>query len=257
MNETGPVNGESIRAFAYHEIRNVSLKDVYSLTPEVFMQHVWTMREAAGASKQNLVISFDDGHQSHLRWASPILELLKLRGHFFIPTTWIGNRAEFMDWRQVRQLAADGHVIGSHSATHTFLPHCTKAHLQEELHGSRQALEDQLGAGITSISMPGGRWDHEVLRACAVAGYKTVYTSEPGYHRPSVQENDLTLPEVIGRFAVQRRTYLKTITRYAAGNPVTVRRLQGLYQIRGAAKQILGDRGYQKLWSHLFRAVPG
>ncbi len=245
------------RVFAYHEIHNVNVHDVYCITPELFLQHLWTMRHAVGNSLHSFVITFDDGHESNLRLAAPLLESMELRGHFFLPTTWIGRQKSFMNWSDVRMLARSGHRIGSHSATHAFLPSCDASRMHEELAGSRKTLEDRLGYEVSSISMPGGRWNEDVLRSCAMAGYKTVYTSEPGYFRSGVVDGPLQMPTVIGRFAVQRRTSLTAIKGYSYGSWLTTKRLKTLYQVRASIRRVLGDQTYQRLWSYLFRAVPG
>lgn len=246
-----------VRVFAYHEIHNVNVNDVYCITPEIFLQHLWTMRHAVGTSLRSLVITFDDGHESNLRLAAPLLENMGLRGYFFLPTTWIGRRKSFMSWDDVRTLARHGHRIGSHTATHAFLPSCNASQMHDELAGSRMTLEDELGEEVSSISMPGGRWNEDVLRSCAMAGYKTVYTSEPGYFRPGVAEGPRQMPAVIGRFAVQRRTSLTAIKGYSESAWLTTKRLRTLYQTRAGIRRLLGDQTYQRLWSHLFRAVPG
>jgi len=245
------------RVFAYHEIHDVNVKDVYCITPEIFLQHLWTMRDASAGSLRSLIITFDDGHESNIRLAAPLLENMELCGHFFLPTTWIGRRKNFMNWNDVRTLARRGHRIGSHTATHTFLPSCDANRMHAELAGSRMTLEDRLGYEVSSISMPGGRWNEDVLRACAAAGYKTVYTSEPGYFRSGAVDGPLQMPTVIGRFAVQRRTSLTAIKGYSYGSWLTTKRLKTLYQVRASVRRILGDQTYQRLWSHLFRAVPG
>lgn len=253
-----PINTDDsqTRAVAYHEIHHTAVNDVYCITPELFLQHLWTMREAASDAPESLVITFDDGHYSNFQFAAPLLESTALRGHFFLPSTWIGQRHGFMNWHDVRALASRGHGIGSHSATHAFLPSCNAAAMYEELAGSRHALEDQLGAAVTSISMPGGRWNETVLSACALAGYETVYTSEPGFYRPAMNTDQFRTPAVIGRFAIQRRTSLRAISGYTGGDWRTVRRIHSMYQARNGVKRLLGDDAYQKLWSHLFRATP-
>jgi peptidoglycan/xylan/chitin deacetylase (PgdA/CDA1 family) len=256
MNTNLQLEDAQIHAFAYHEIHNVAVNDVYCITPELFLQHLWTMRDAASDTPQALLITFDDGHASNFRFAAPLLEVTSLRGHFFLPSTWIDQRRGFMSWQDVRSLVANGHTIGSHSATHAFLPSCSPAAMHEELAGSRLTLEDRLGTAVTSISMPGGRWNEEVLRACALAGYDTVYTSEPGYYRPRIDTDQLRTPSVIGRFAIQRRTSLRDISGYASGDWMTMRKIHSMYQARNGVKRLLGDQAYQRLWSHLFRATP-
>lgn len=256
MNTTDESEDAPVYAFCYHEIHDVAVNDVYCITPDLFLQHLWTMRDAMNGTLQSLMITFDDGHDSNFQFAAPLLESVGLRGHFFLPSTWIGHRSGFMSWNDVRDLASKGHGIGSHSATHAFLTSCSATGMYEELAGSRHTLEDRLGVPVTSISMPGGRWNEEVLRACALAGYETVYTSEPGYFRPAITMDTLHMPAVVGRFAIQRRTSLRAISGYASGDWGTVRRIHSMYQARNSVKRLLGDQAYQKLWSHLFRATP-
>ncbi|MEZ2345759.1 polysaccharide deacetylase family protein [Terriglobus sp. RCC_193] len=256
MNTTVHMEDAPIRAFAYHEIHSLNVNDVYCITPELFLQHLWTMRHSVNDSPESLVITFDDGHYSNFRFAAPLLEFTALHGHFFLPSTWIGQRRGFMSWQDIRELAARGHTIGSHSATHAFLTSCSASAMYEELAGSRHTLEDRLGISVTSISMPGGRWNEEVLRACALAGYETVYTSEPGFYRPAINMDELRTPAVIGRFAIQRRTSLRVINGYSSGDWMTVRRIHSMYQARNSVKRLLGDQAYQRLWFHLFRATP-
>jgi len=244
------------RVLAYHEIDDQQSGDVYCISPEIFMAHMWAATHPAGQIGKPEHITFDDGHVSHMRWAVPILNEFSTPGHFFIPTAWMGSKHGYINWNDVRSIAEQGHRIGSHGATHIFLPACTPSQLEQEVRSSKLALEDKIGLGVTSISMPGGRWNDDVIRACAAVGYEEVYTSEPGMYRPATIENDLQLPAVIGRFAVRRKTSLRTIAAYLEGDLFAVNRLRGMYQCRQFAKRMIGDRGYQQLWSSLFRAMP-
>jgi len=242
---------------AYHEIDDQNSGDVYCISPDVFMSHMWAATHQAEQIKQSLHITFDDGHVSHMRWAVPILNELGAQGHFFIPTAWMGSKHGYINWNDVRSIAEQGHRVGSHGATHVFLSVCTPSQLEEEVRNSRLTLEDKIGQAVTSISMPGGRWNEAVIRACAVAGYKEVYTSEPGMYRTAKVENNMQLPAVIGRFAVRRKTSLRTIAAYIEGDFFAISRLRGMYLFRQLAKRMIGDRGYQHIWSSLFRAMPG
>jgi peptidoglycan/xylan/chitin deacetylase (PgdA/CDA1 family) len=242
---------------AYHEISDQSSKDVYCITPEVFLRHLWVAQQAAQHSDRPLRITFDDGHASHIRWAVPFLNNLRIQGQFFVPTDWIDSRSGYASWSDLRSLCEQGHRVSSHGATHCFLSTCSPSSLVEELRGSRMTLEDKLGQQATSISMPGGRWNETVLLACGAAGYQEVYTSEPGMSRPATVIKDIHVPAVIGRFAVRRKTSLRTVAEYVEGGVVTVNCLRSMYRLRQLARRLLGDSGYQQLWSSLFRAMPG
>ncbi|WP_263408490.1 polysaccharide deacetylase family protein [Terriglobus tenax] len=241
---------------AYHEVSEKHSTDVYCMTPETFTAHMWTARLAAERSLQPLSVTFDDGHGSHLRWVMPILNSLRIHGHFFIPTAWMEARSEYAGWDDLRLLAGHGHRIGSHGATHVFLSACTPGSLEEEVRGSRMTLEDKIGASVTSISMPGGRWNENVIRACAIAGYEEVYTSEPGMYRPACVADGLRMPAVIGRFAIRRKTSLRILANYVEGDFFTVNWLRGMYLLRQRTKQLIGDSNYQQIWSSLFRTIP-
>ena len=242
---------------AYHEIDDQNSADVYCISPDTFMSHMWAAAHEAEHVKHSAYITFDDGHVSHMRWAVPILNELSVQGHFFIPTSWVGSKHGYINWNDVRSIVNQGHRIGSHGATHIFLSACNHSQLEQEVRSSRLTLEDKIGQAVTSISMPGGRWNDTVIRACAVAGYEEVYTSEPGMYRTATVQNNMRLPAVIGRFAVRRKTSLRTIAAYLEGDLFAVSRLRGMYRFRQLAKRMIGDRGYQQIWSSLFRAMPG
>ena len=77
---------------------------------------------------------------------------------------------------------------------------------------------------VEEISVPGGRWNRRVIKACADAGYRQVYVSDPW-----VAES-MFGTQVIGRFMVRRTTtateLLKVIQQdgYALGKMRNARR---------------------------------
>jgi len=246
---------QQVRAFAYHEISRVPSRDVYTLSPEQFSKHLETIH-ACQLLDRTVAITFDDGHWSNIQWAAPTLQAFALQGMFFITTDWMSRKPGFMSWDDVRSLADAGHTIGSHTASHPFLTQASAIQIERELSGSRRKLEDQIGRQVTAISMPGGRWNVRVLRACAAAGYEAVYTSEPGDLQPLSDQEKEAMPKLIGRFAVRRKTRLTTIAAYAKGDVYTSKMLQLSYHLRKNMRATLGDAGYQRLWSHFFRAAP-
>ena len=63
------------------------------------------------------LITVDDGGVSYYTVVADRLERLGWRGHCFVTTDMIGQRG-FLTKRQIRELDARGHIIGSHSASH-------------------------------------------------------------------------------------------------------------------------------------------
>jgi peptidoglycan/xylan/chitin deacetylase (PgdA/CDA1 family) len=82
-----------------------------------------------------------------------------------------------MGWDELRQMAAEGHEIGSHSTSHPILPSCDDDRLRQETAGSRQAIEAALGAPIESFCYPNGDHDDRVVAAVEAAGYRYAVTT--------------------------------------------------------------------------------
>jgi peptidoglycan/xylan/chitin deacetylase (PgdA/CDA1 family) len=89
-----------------------------------------------------------------------------------------------MGWEQLRELARDGHEIGSHSASHALLPQVGDAELERETAGSRQTLESRLDVPVDSFCYPNGDWDDRTVAAVRKAGYRRAVTTRWGSNAP-------------------------------------------------------------------------
>ncbi len=249
------------RVLAYHEFSHQSSRDVYRLRPQAFAAQLSALQAARDLGKAQdpaaclAQITFDDAHRSQVALAAPLLEQAGLRGLFFAPAAWVGARVETAGWADLRALVERGHRVGSHGDTHVLLTHCTAVALARELAGSRQRLEDHLGEAVDSISMPGGRWNAAVAAACLSAGYRVLYTSEPGFQPQTIADGQRTLT-IVGRLIVRRTMSATMVASYIAGSALTAMRLRGEYQLKQALKQTLGDARYQAVWRRWLR-TPG
>jgi peptidoglycan/xylan/chitin deacetylase (PgdA/CDA1 family) len=80
-----------------------------------------------------------------------------------------------MTWDDVRSLHNAGMEIGSHTVTHPVLANCTDSELHDELAVSRERIQSETGATVTSIGYPvGGNTavDERVRREAARCGYQ-------------------------------------------------------------------------------------
>lgn len=77
-----------------------------------------------------------------------------------------------MNPEQLRQLAAEGHEIGSHSISHEILPLLDDAELEREVHGSKKQLESILDRPVTSFCYPNGDYDARTIEAVKASGYE-------------------------------------------------------------------------------------
>ncbi len=82
-----------------------------------------------------VTMSFDDGYQSQVDNAVPLLNARGLKATFFVTTG-----ANEVSWDQWRQLAQQGHEIGSHTVTHPDLVGVTDTVLRYELSESQRVI---------------------------------------------------------------------------------------------------------------------
>ena len=135
------------------------------------------------AGDRVFAVTFDDAYASVVSLAFPVLAQLGVPATVFVPTRadrdglrdWDGIRPwshtpwrdelQGASWSQLRELVAAGWEIGSHSRTHPDLTSVTDEQLRDELEGSREDCEAELGVPCTSIAYPYGLVDHRVVEA--------------------------------------------------------------------------------------------
>ena len=232
----------------YHELRPARSNYSYVLETAEFEKHIdlFSRMCETGCLGPRPEVTFDDGHLSNFELALPILQSRGVVAHFFITVGWTGNKAGYMGWQELRALHQSGQLIGAHGWTHTLLTHCSEKQLQMELGGARMTLEDKLGTSITTMSLPGGRYNRRVIAACQKAGYTEIYTSVP-------RAETVPLGPMIGRLNILSSMNLEYIAKVLRPDSNVLSSLEHQYQIKAAAKTLLGDRLYEKLWALLNR----
>jgi peptidoglycan/xylan/chitin deacetylase (PgdA/CDA1 family) len=227
----------------YHEIGATPSPYIYGATVSELREHVGLIRSFC-KSLPPARITFDDGHQSQFAHALPVLEEARQKATFFITAGWTGTRGDYMTWAQLRQLTALGHQVQAHGLTHALLTHCAADQLTAELRDSKRRLEDGLGLSVDAISMPGGRWDVRVLKACEAEGYRVVYTSHP--YAPIRRINGTT---VMGRAMVRRATDAAALLALLRSEQDRWSRERIQFRLKHNLRLLLGDRFYHQLWS--------
>lgn len=245
---------ESVRSLhlLYHELRPVRSQYSYVVQNDMFATHLDLLAQIRHSPEPLIYpeITFDDGHISNFEYALPMLQARAVQARFFITVGWTGRKPGYMGWPELRALQNAGQAIGAHGWTHTLLTHCTNKDLQLELSGARQTLEDNLGVPITTMSLPGGRFNQRVIAACQDAGYSQIFTSIP-------QAESLPLGALVGRINVRGDTNLAWITSLLQPESKLLAGMERQYRRKAALKNLLGDQLYAQLWKFLNRAEPG
>jgi peptidoglycan/xylan/chitin deacetylase (PgdA/CDA1 family) len=223
----------------------------YALAPAEFRAHLMAAHAAglrtvvAGQIPQELgdsffCLTFDDGCLSDYTEAFPALRELGMRATFFVVPTLVDTPGH-VSWAQLREMAAAGMEVGSHSLTHPFLHQLDAAGLRHEFGESKAILEDRLGSAVRSASLPRG-WEPPGLEAVLdELGYRAFCTSRVGWWHPGDR------PLAIPRVAVRRGMVSDDFVAIAAAAPRALWRLTAVDVAKNVAKACLGQGGWQRL----------
>lgn len=128
-------------------------------------------QKKAPLPKKPIIISFDDGWSDQFQYAFPILKKYRYSAAFFMFTNSIDTRG-FITWDQLREMQKAGMTIGSHSRSHPYLTHITDpVKLWNEINGSKEKLEKELGVPITEFAYPFGQYTPDIVALVKKAGY--------------------------------------------------------------------------------------
>lgn len=181
----------------YHSVSSSTLPDPYALRvhPDRLDGQLRTLRRlglrgvsvgellqarAHGGGARMVALTFDDGYVDFLTGALPLLERYDMTSTVYVvagrlagQNDWDdGPRLDLLSADQVREVAAAGHEIGSHSHTHPHMAGLGAEQLREETATSKAVLEDVLGGPVPGFCYPYGDWDDAAAEAVGDAGYE-------------------------------------------------------------------------------------
>lgn len=107
-----------------------------------------------------------------------------------------------MGWNQLRELAACGVALGSHTRMHPLVPSLSPERIRDEIRGSQQDLEREVGAALPIFCYPNGNHSEVVARILEQEGIKLAFTTIPSLNNLSASSGLLQ----IGRTSITPRT---------------------------------------------------
>jgi len=193
---------------------------------------------------RNVTITFDDGCETDLLAAAPILRQAGFNATFFITCGRLGKPG-YLSVAQLKEISGRGFEIGCHSMTHPYLTDLEEKDLRHEIYDAKSQLEQIIGRPVDHFSCPGGRCDQRVVTVARAAGYRTLSTSR-------IQANSAdTDVFALGRVAILRDVSLSAFAAICEGAPLS--RMRTLSAFREAVRQILGNSLYEQLRATLLR----
>jgi len=184
-----------------------------------------------------VAITFDDGCETDLAAAAPVLLAAGFQATFYVVTDWVGTRGH-LSKSQVRELAELGFEVGSHSRTHAFLPELPTNRVHRELVESKETLEQMTGETVQHFACPGGGFDERIAQLAQEAGYSTLATSRAGKNSHGF---------VLSRVAVTRDMPSSEVLALSSGKHLVRRQIRAA--ILNRLRSTLGFSGYGRIRS--------
>ena len=163
---------------------------------------VKAITQGAELPPKPIILTFDDGSETVLTTALPIMQKYGFTGTAYIVYNYI-SITNYMDANQIQELYTQGWEIGSHSISHVSLTERTDRQ-RDEIVDSRQKLHSKLGVPILTFAYPFGAYNADSVHYAHFAGYIAAMglgdstTQGPGnlfylYRRDIIGLNDLQL----------------------------------------------------------------
>ncbi len=158
-------------------------------------------------------ITFDDGYRNVFQNAMPILKEMDFTAtNYFVARQFDGGNvwdydkgvphADLMSVAEMREWAAAGHEVGSHTLDHPFLPKLSPELADYQIRQSKVELEEALGTAVTAFCYPYGGESPEIRSMVHNAGYTNATTTQRGLARTT--DSPYGLP----RITVSRSTHI-------------------------------------------------
>jgi peptidoglycan/xylan/chitin deacetylase (PgdA/CDA1 family) len=255
--------GKSIVFLMYHELelpgRPLVQSDPgyvrYILARESFesqilwlKQNGWrglSVSEALQYPKENSVaVTIDDGCETDLITAAPILKQNGFNATFYVTAAFIGEPG-YLSATQLCQLHSLNFEIGCHSMTHAYLDDLGPDDLRREISDAGKKIANIVGQNVEHFSCPGGRYSAAAIEIAKESGYRSLAASRVHANSPA------TDPYLLGRVAIMRGTTNAEFERICTGDALAQMRWKE--SARGAARKLLGNAFYDRVRGRLLR----
>jgi peptidoglycan/xylan/chitin deacetylase (PgdA/CDA1 family) len=154
---------------------------------ETLVDYIRGRRDSLPAD--SVVITVDDGWLCAYTQMNAALKQHDYPYSLYVYPKIVGTGSHALNWEQIRDLAAHGADVESHTVTHPHLmrrshPEMTDEQysewLRNELVASKETIEKEVGHPVNVLAYPYGDHDAAVEREVARAGYAAALTSEIG-----------------------------------------------------------------------------
>lgn len=135
--------------------------------------------------RKPIVLTFDDGYESHLKNAARVLRRLGWPGVLYLSAGALKTPgAEGISREHVQDLIRLGWELGSHTIGHSDVSTLTPDRLRYEISYSKRFFERMFKVPVESFCYPAGKYDDDAVAEVKRAGYRTATTVNEGLGNP-------------------------------------------------------------------------
>lgn len=213
----GTLRRVRVPVLMYHYVSSLppdadDIRRELTITPDLFRAHLAYLKEQGYSTisfydldaalltgsllpSRPVILTFDDGYIDHYLNVLPALRDYGFTGTFFIITALAdANRADYVNWAQIREMADAGMSMESHTKNHVDLRGRDYDFLVYELLGSLESLAAYTGQTSHILSYPVGHYDAMTLQVVGqLPIWRAVTTQRGALH---TTDNRLEMPRI-------------------------------------------------------------
>lgn len=124
-------------------------------------------------NRKYVYLTFDEGYEAG--YTPQILQVLKennVKATFFLTAHFVNTQENL-----VKEMIADGHIIGNHTVNHKSMPDLTDEKVKQEVMDLHTAVYQKFGYEMKYIRPPKGEFSERTIDITNSLGYKTVMWS--------------------------------------------------------------------------------
>jgi peptidoglycan/xylan/chitin deacetylase (PgdA/CDA1 family) len=163
------------------ELRLLSAWEYTSIPTSMLIDAI---TKGASLPPRPVIITFDDANEDNYTTAFPIMQKYGFTGVLYVPYDAIGA-VNYLTADQIKEMAAAGWEIGSHTLSHPDLEGLDDQRLRAEIVDSRKMLTQLLGVPIITFAYPFAIVSEAAVDYVRFAGYSAAmdakgYTADQG-----------------------------------------------------------------------------
>ena len=128
---------------------------------------------------KEVLITFDDGNETYLQYALPILERYQIPSMNSLVWDFLVRKEHgSMSLEDAKRFASNPLItFGAHSLTHSNLTEITSEQARSEVIDSKKNLEQALGKPVNYFTYPLGFFNDQIVEFVQEAGYRLAFTT--------------------------------------------------------------------------------